>query len=105
MQRTVPQPIQYEEQDLLSIANFAHELELTDVLPVVLYDCCQLSLDWILDGVPADEQEVTGDGDDDITQGRREGRWIRLTRENQKAVIVGRERLTLATVKMLAGLG
>ena len=36
---------------------------------------------------------------------RKEGQRVYLTRENQKAVLTARSQLTLATVKMLAGLG
>ena len=28
-----------------------------EILPVVLYDCCQLDIDWILDGVRISEDE------------------------------------------------
>lgn len=107
-QDLTPAPIIYNLRDLPNIANLAQELDLADVLPVVLYECCQLSLDWIISGIPPREGQKQEAGEGDVereTSRKDDGSWVRLSRENQKAVLTARSRLTLATVNMLAGLG
>lgn len=78
------QPVVYSEDELFSIANLTRETGLTHILPVVLYDCCQQDIDWILEGIE-----------------RADGKRIELSPENRKSCLQARSKLTAATLQML----
>ncbi|KAI0694429.1 hypothetical protein BC835DRAFT_1349557 [Cytidiella melzeri] len=78
------QPVIYTDDELILIANMARESGLTDILPVVLYDCCQQDIDWILEGTVGED-----------------GRRVELSSENRKSCLQARSKLTAATLQML----
>ncbi|PSS02362.1 hypothetical protein PHLCEN_2v4055 [Hermanssonia centrifuga] len=82
-----PQPVVFSPTELISIANMAQEHNLEHLLPIVLYDCCQQDVDWILQG-------ITGP----------DGSTLKLSKENQRSCIKARSYLTAATLKMLSEL-
>lgn len=86
------QPVIYTADQLISIANLVRELGLREILPVVLYDCCQLDIDWILEGVPACENE-----DGTVSK-------VQLSKKNQKSCLLARSKLTAATLSMISTL-
>ncbi|KAI0803268.1 hypothetical protein BC629DRAFT_1438312 [Irpex lacteus] len=78
------QPVIYHEDELFSIANLTRESGLTEILPVVLYDCCQQDIDYILEGIETED-----------------GRRVELSPENRKSCLQARSKLTAATLQML----
>jgi hypothetical protein len=81
-------PVIYNDEELILIANMAREFGLSQILSVVLYDCCQRDIDWILEGIT-----------------REDGRRLELSAENRKSCLQARSKLTAATLLMLRTLG